>query len=44
MFFNALEQASLVDEIDLFEDLLEPDIFEEEHNETRCVQRLASNS
>ena len=33
MFFNALEQTSPVDENDPFADLIEPDIFEEEHNE-----------
>ena len=44
VFFNALEQASLVDENDPFVDMLEPDIFKEEHSETRCVLRLASNS
>ena len=32
-FFNELEQASLVDENDPFADVLEPDVFEEEHNE-----------
>ena len=43
VFLNALEQASLLDENDLFADLREPDVFLKEHNETRCVQRLASN-